>query len=209
MVGVNSTTSTPFKAILQVHCGSLPAFLVGLRVIFWVEWSDLHSAAQCHSLPHLKQAVKHHCGFRTPNCGFGTSFLSGKDFCHPLHGWSLFRDRPISTYSGNMYQPWRVGGGCPWRCRCCRLHYSAHLWSSQLGCPVANRWACTQVTKLLGVLSHSSVSLVDGFDVFSGFAISQGVLESLAECHHESIEVSQLWGIVIMEGDHPPHHGPF
>lgn len=57
--------------------------------------------------------------------------------------------------------------------------------------------------KLLGVLSHPSPSLADGLDVISSFGIGYGVFEMLVEYHHESIEVSHLWSITVVEHNHP------
>lgn len=58
----------------------------------------------------------------------------------------------------------------------------------------------SQVTEL-DVFDHTTLALADDFDGVPGFAVGEGILEMFTECCHETVEVPQLWGIIIMKVD--------
>lgn len=65
-------------------------------------------------------------------------------------------------------------------------------------------------------LAMPPLALADGFDVISHLVVGQWVVASglLASemsmmCPHKAVEISQVWSILIVEGDHPMHCCPF
>lgn len=94
-------------------------------------------------------------------------------------------------------------GGEGWRCKCYRHRHSAHPGNTRSAYLVGKRSVSQPDWGILGCNGPRVSGLAYGLDPGSNFVVSQGIFKMLSECLHETVKVAQLWGIIIVEGDHP------